>query len=694
MTMKIRIELLSDTCIGGGTGLGSLIDTDVEHDELGFPFIPARRLKGLLRESAVEAMEDYQGAVSQKEIDELFGTEGDSDGRMIIRNAYLKNYAALFREVKAINGDSSDHFHLDPDSVLNHYSIVRHQTAIDKDGIAKDDSLRAIRVVRKGNVFEAECEAPAEYEKVLAMICRGVRHMGINRTRGFGAVSVKLVADEDTTGNKVWVDPSSLEDDRDYEFRCLFRNDTDILANNERGDESIAYIKGAQIFGFVASQYASQHPDDSHEFNRLFLSGVSVLHFSNAYVSDRGGAETMMSPFSLYKYKDQDKYWSALTNAPDTKQKSMLRDRTMSETVSPDLSDKDLYSVAYSVNYHHQRPKDRTYGHVLEDSPDGGTFYQYQALKKGQYFVSSISGKGRALKEVFNILNGRDSVTVGKAKNSQYGLLRILSITKKTSTPVSGTRFALVLRSPAVIIPRNFQIQNQQLLEELVDEVNPSLKIEKAYLQFTTVGGFNNKWKLPQEQRIALKAGSVILCSSDAPVQFSDRRVFVGENTEAGYGEVLIFNESQFNEKPAAAPAAKPSDEIKVSASRQLVRSVLEDRYRYVLSGKAIEDAERLKNRTNTTQVGRILRAADVLTINELLGDEKGIGLIKDTDNKQSANKLLSYVKDNGGFDEDLNEWRQTNASWFHGGLSDDDLKMYYVKELLTDIKNLKRGEE
>ena len=188
--MKIRIKLLSDTCIGGGTGLGSLIDTDVEHDELGFPYIPARRLKGLLRESAVEAMEAYSGAIAQKTIDELFGREGDMDGLMKIRNAYLKNYSALSEEVKAINEDASDSFHLDPDSVLNHYSIVRHQTAIDKDGIAKDDSLRAIRVVRKGNVFESECEIPSAYEEELSLICGGVRHMGINRTRGFGAVEV------------------------------------------------------------------------------------------------------------------------------------------------------------------------------------------------------------------------------------------------------------------------------------------------------------------------------------------------------------------------------------------------------------------------------------------------------------------------------------------------------------------------
>lgn len=693
--MKIRIKLLSDTCIGGGTGLGSLIDTDVEHDELGFPYIPARRLKGLLRESAVEAMEDYSGAISQKTIDELFGREGDMNGLMKIRNAYLKNYSALSEEVKAINEDASDSFHLDPDSVLNHYSIVRHQTAIDKDGIAKDDSLRAIRVVRKGNVFESECEIPSAYEEELSLICGGVRHMGINRTRGFGAVEVTLVPDNTpASGSKVWVDTSSLEEEQSYELRCVFRSDTDILANNERGDESIAYIKGAQIFGFVAAQYAAGHPDDNRTFNHLFLSGESGLHFSNAYVSDPSGIETMMSPFSLYKYKDQDLYWSALTDEQNDMQKSMLRDRTMTETVSPALTEKDLYPVAYSINYHHQRPKDRKYGHVLEDTENGGAFYQYRALKKGQIFVSSITGKGWALKEVLGILNGRDSITVGKAKNSQYGLLRILNITEEEPRPVSGTRFALVLRSPAVIIPRNFQIQNQQLLEELLDQVNPSLKVEKAYLQFATVGGFNSKWKLPQEQHIAMKAGSVILCASDTPIQFSSRRVYVGENTAAGYGEVLIFNESQFTEKPAAPAVSENPEPIQVRASRKLVKSVLEDRYRFVLSGKAIQEAEDLKNRTNTTQVGRILRATDKLDIRSLLGEESGIGCISDPENRKSAARLLRYVSEGGAFKQDLDEWRKTNASWFQGSLNEDALKMYYVRELLTDIKNLKRGEE
>ena len=49
---KLQISLKSDTLIGSGEGFGSIIDTDVVFDSLGLPFIPGRRLKGCMRESA------------------------------------------------------------------------------------------------------------------------------------------------------------------------------------------------------------------------------------------------------------------------------------------------------------------------------------------------------------------------------------------------------------------------------------------------------------------------------------------------------------------------------------------------------------------------------------------------------------------------------------------------------------------
>ena len=52
--MKITIELLSDICIGSGESYNSVIDTDVTYDDYGLPYIPAKRIKGCIREAGLE----------------------------------------------------------------------------------------------------------------------------------------------------------------------------------------------------------------------------------------------------------------------------------------------------------------------------------------------------------------------------------------------------------------------------------------------------------------------------------------------------------------------------------------------------------------------------------------------------------------------------------------------------------------
>ena len=52
--MKLTIKLLSDLCTYSGDTYNSVVDTDVVYDENGIPYIPAKRIKGCIREAAEE----------------------------------------------------------------------------------------------------------------------------------------------------------------------------------------------------------------------------------------------------------------------------------------------------------------------------------------------------------------------------------------------------------------------------------------------------------------------------------------------------------------------------------------------------------------------------------------------------------------------------------------------------------------
>lgn len=70
-----------------------MVDTDVVYDKYGIPYIPAKRIKGCIREAALELLEF--GLISKDTYEKLFGKEGDQQSGFSMSNAYLKEHTAL-----------------------------------------------------------------------------------------------------------------------------------------------------------------------------------------------------------------------------------------------------------------------------------------------------------------------------------------------------------------------------------------------------------------------------------------------------------------------------------------------------------------------------------------------------------------------------------------------------------------------
>lgn len=80
---KMKFKLKSDATFGRGDGLASLIDSEVQHDEYGLPFLGGRSLKGLLAEECANIIFALkkQGKDGEFKIaaQHLFGNPGSSD---------------------------------------------------------------------------------------------------------------------------------------------------------------------------------------------------------------------------------------------------------------------------------------------------------------------------------------------------------------------------------------------------------------------------------------------------------------------------------------------------------------------------------------------------------------------------------------------------------------------------------------
>jgi CRISPR-associated protein Csx10 len=196
---KVSIRLISDALIGSGEGYGALIDSDVVFDDAGIPYIPARRIKGMLRDSAEEAFEIIKiGFPSFLKVDlikELFGAPGLTESaRISIANFYIYEYEKNYKWFNYYCSDKNIGKYISKDLIINSFTNLRKQTTI-ADGVAKKNSLRTIRVVNKGITFSGEIEISdnnSELKKLLVLSCLNLKYIGTKRKRGLGEVECSV----------------------------------------------------------------------------------------------------------------------------------------------------------------------------------------------------------------------------------------------------------------------------------------------------------------------------------------------------------------------------------------------------------------------------------------------------------------------------------------------------------------------
>ncbi len=205
-TFTIKITLESDALIGSGEGFGAIIDTDIVFDKVGIPYIPAKRVKGCLRDSAREVCAMFESARIDSFIN-LRKEEKKEDGYKIVNDVFgrtgqEKPSPIFFSRLTIEDYDANKNWLeyllkkykelLSAQKVLSAFTEVRQQTAI-KDGVAKEHSLRTVRVVKKGVKFKGEIQVDDDNAaELLSLACLNLKNIGTKRNRGFGEVLCEL----------------------------------------------------------------------------------------------------------------------------------------------------------------------------------------------------------------------------------------------------------------------------------------------------------------------------------------------------------------------------------------------------------------------------------------------------------------------------------------------------------------------
>ena len=530
--MQIEIKLLSDACMASGEAYNSSIDTDVQFDKYGLPFIAAKRLKGCLRECALE-LRDWGSKIP---IEEMFGEKHDQPAQIQFSDAVLKDHARYVQEIEAEPDKSLVH----PQKVLSQFTYLRTQTKIDTEtGTALKDSLRVTRVLKHGLVFYANVDiigSAKEYESYLTDCCKVLRHMGMNRTRGMGEVQVRLLKQKAKKQPKslIFFNPKRKYTKLDYEISLQ----TAAVFKSVAGGvtKSVDYIEGGKILGILASRLKG-------DFVGFMEQGKLIC--TNAYIQVNGQRALPVSA-SLVKVKNKSEEGRNRAALSEQKEEAVQLNPVKGGYACEKEDKVYLAEIEKQVRYHHSRPEDKGIGHV-QTTEEESQFYQMESICEGQVFAGSIYGSTKQLAKIHQILMQNSSIRLGYGKNAEYGeaemTITALHEQKKTSA-CTANRF--VVKCNAEVILYNaygmYSTDVADMQRELEQKLGCSIRISQNYLKYTEIGGYNVTWNTKKPTLLAFDKGTVFVCETEDEITFSDMEsVFIGERNSEGYGEISIM---------------------------------------------------------------------------------------------------------------------------------------------------------
>ncbi len=625
--LKLMITLCSDLCTAGADGFGSVIDTDIVTDRDGFPVIPARRLKGCLREAAEQ--------IGAPQINAIFGVSGDrKSGSLMLGNAVLPQRDTVLREASRRG--------LTARQITELFTQVRAETAVGEDGSAEENTLRFTRVICREQPWDPEAAlefcAPVtigeEYVPTLGRICMALRHIGLKRTRGLGAVQCRLVSESDPAVQPL---TAASKGSTACTLHYAIRLNDPLMLPGSAGDETADFIPGQAVLGALAGKWLQTHEADA-EFDRLFLSGA--VRFSNLYVTDDSLAQTVPAPGILGKSKDQ-RYAGKLLNLLS------LPENTLAKPVKGGYLTPDGRIISPTT--------ERIYHNALHHDPaQEGGLYTQTALNSHQYFRGTLTGSGADLQVLADLLQ-QGGLRFGRSKTAQYASCTLVALqleedAPETVTPDAEGLLAFTAQSDIMLLDENgsYAATAAALCKALGQQ--PESLLPASLLKYRTVSGFSSVIGLQRAHCRVIAAGSTLV----AKVPAGDYPVlrFIGEAQNEGFGAVRCFPAAQyrFGRECSLTLADRCAADIpEITAFLERYQHL--DEKRLIAVRFAQEREKRFKTETwNAAFIGRLtLMTKEAADADDL---QKRFNSIKSESKRTAANQLLKEIGEKAGWQE------------------------------------------
>jgi len=196
-TFWLKFTLKSDATFGRGDGVAGVVDSEVQHDVYGLPYLGGRALKGLLGEERANILFalECQGQAQrwQAAAQRLFGSPGSQDEDQSLLHV---GDARLPENLRHAVRQGFERSELTREQVLRSLTAIRRQTAINVEGAPQKETLRSMRVILRETPFEAALTFLADPTPddlaLLAACVKALRRAGTGRNRGRGELAAHL----------------------------------------------------------------------------------------------------------------------------------------------------------------------------------------------------------------------------------------------------------------------------------------------------------------------------------------------------------------------------------------------------------------------------------------------------------------------------------------------------------------------
>jgi len=200
MNLNYKVQMLSDWHCSSGLTSGADVDLLCIKDANGFPVIPGKALKGLLKEAAlVLCAFDKCDSGWENFIIDTFGIQTDRENEEDLND---------IQDDKKADDEVTSFFSSATLSERVIRSVVNNEkkkntlfrklasTGVNDNGVAKDHTLRKIEVVIPLTLFAQVNDVKDIYKEKLEKCLKLVKRLGMIRNRGLGRciLSVKEVS--------------------------------------------------------------------------------------------------------------------------------------------------------------------------------------------------------------------------------------------------------------------------------------------------------------------------------------------------------------------------------------------------------------------------------------------------------------------------------------------------------------------